>query len=86
MRVELDPLPAEDLGEQDLGVEPGALGPLALEEVGRSRSEAADGPASSAGSAVGVDVPCHRASDLAELLAAVVVDQGRRSGGRGRPG
>ena len=43
--VELHPLPAEHVGQQHLGVEPGALGPSSLEEVGRPGQQPADRPA-----------------------------------------
>ena len=89
--VELDPLPAEHLGQHDLGVEPRALGPAPLEVIGRPGQEPADRPALVRVEGVGVGGSARSSVDrrrrvrvsgaswshLAELLAAVVVDQGR---------
>ena len=44
MGVEPHPIPIEHPGQQHLGIEPGALRPSTLEEVGGPDQEAADGP------------------------------------------
>ena len=48
-RIELDPLAAQGLGQQDFGVQPRRVGPATLEIVGRPLQQSADGPRGSGG-------------------------------------